>query len=1243
VPSIKRYYKASEDDFKIALREITDKDLRNYLQTIYEMLQISPSVMTFDAFDYQVMMDKNDIEVKTHLLLPSILERERESSKIIDIIYKYKRPNTTYTFEKTEIPDGAQISDIEVVDANIEISYVDNDGKERIIPFKIDRSAIITWRKDGAQDEKDPDKKSISGAEVETDEDGNVIRFSLLYNAGKKKFDLELNAKPRYLKYLFKDGNIPKGKTTTLKLNAFFDDPFREGDMPWLKVTYKENEAANVEQVKFIRCWEQARPMLFKKKGLHKPTKKGNNEFDFGYFSVSIKNGTLIIDNVRLPRGKSIKLVSAWAKKLKEGDKIKEVDNSGDIYIVDGKFTPIKPNNSAKNLKGNIIGIVEGEKSKYNGKVVDLGKYIAHKKLISKLGKKLPSEQIDGIIEITPAANGKLEVVSRRLDAKGLPIDSSAYIYNLTDEATKRLQSVIPDLSWIDQSNIEIENDKVILHYKVPGIEKDQTFELYTNDMFDNFNVAFLKNKKMEVNSVESIYTGKNENFKPTLDLINGNLRLIVHKVDRWQINRPEELRNETGFTITPTKATSAVKINEEWIPLNIDQPIINKDVLEIDYDLSQVFDGQIHSVIGPQSRFGNWGDFSLQYPRDPYFYGLPIAANFETINEYGENFGLNRAKALRAHRGIQSGRTHTMPYTFLHNLMFADIMETNSDYYKKLSNYGHWLTGVGVSEDTQMEMVLWLLGMKMHVVKDMLTIMAAEKTFDRYKIQNVTRYNYSEVLFAEPFKLALWDIMYGISPSIDPFYFASPEAMSELAAGRTWYKYPWAKSVELSAIPTFLLSRGFVPFYPVDMALFMTAWSLRTFFDMWNYKQQMNSIGYGLIETGLFGNPAKEIGFIKGYNDAAWTQWLQRYQYATFALTSSGGAGKVPQEFKDLVNLFFGATAGAEAFALSSLFLTTILENLAANPSLYSSIQNAFGIGLGPGINIAFGLLMTAVLQKARKNLIVEALPPKPQVTLKRAFKITAEDLSKIIVPKNEKIKDTIRENTGFKFGTASAKENLNRAKKVIERLINGGILSVSVKNFKDESETYSLMIYDTNNIKTKVENALKNALSEREINSVVNFLTDLAKQQNEKYDKYYEELNKITSKIKDNSSYSDLFDARDKLFNILRGLDCVDKKGRISFGMQNKWRDQANEILEIMALIEMRICINAINDIKNNKLPSQAISALRRVMATTQEYLIIEAAAKMYRLVTTGKDKPKVEPNPIPKNEITNEGAKK
>lgn len=1212
-------YKRVPQKFRDALGKLgISAQAKDYLQTVYEAMEISPSVMHFEAYDYSVMMDKNDIEVRTHTLLPAILEREK-GNIIVDLIHKYKHGPGKYKLTAGSAFDKkAVLKDVEVVDANIELAYTDTDGTRRVIPYKIDRGAIVTWRKDGFVENRDPNKQRMIGAELETDNAGNVTRFSVLYNDGSKQVDMDLSAKPRYLNALFSSGKLPKNSVIPLDLNAFFNDPFTEGDLPWLKVT-TEIPSAGKEDITFVRCHERDRPMLYKKKGLHEPVKTSDNgnTWDFGYFTVTLDGKEILIDDVRIPRGLPVQIIKGWTTGLKEGDKIEDINNTGDIFITkDGAFTVEDPKDGGANLKGHIIGLVEG--GSMNGKTIDLGKMLG-----TSAGRAL---QCDDIIEVSRDEYGNMEAVSRRRDALGLPLDSSGFVYTLTEKAAKMLENAVPDLSWLDQESILITGNSVQLQYSVPGDNKRTTITLESEDLVDNFGAGFLKNKEMQVSEIGHIYTGSDERFRPSLDIINGNLRLVVHKVDRKKVKivLPGDMQNKTDFVIRPTTANSAVKIGDKWVPLNIDKVLMDKE--NMDLDISQVYEGEIKSVIGPQTRFGNWGDISLQYPRDPYFYGLPISAGFETIGEYGENFGLNRAKALRGQRGIESGRTHTMPYTMLHNSMFADIMETNSEYYKKLSDYGHWLTGAGVSEDTQMEMILWMMGLRMHVVKEMLTIMAAEKTFDKYKIQNTTRYNYSESLFTEPFKMIFKDLLSGLTTA-DPYYFASPEAMAEITAGRTWYKYPWTKSVELSAIPSFLLTKGYVPFFPVDMPIFMSAWLFRTFSSMKNYKQQLNSLGYGLLETGLFDNPAKEIGYLHGYNKGAWEQWLYRYQYATFALTSGGGSGLVPQEFKNTVNEFYGATVNAEMFALTSVIATNAAEGLANNPTAVAAMHNFFGTGLGTAINMLFGAYIIALLQKSRKSLRVEGTPAEEQVTLKRAFKIKPEELNVALSSYIGRKKQAIKNYTGLKV-FASSSSTLKESGEILKQLADAGI-------FKDENGKgthFTLMADDTANLYQMVESALSEGYKHRAAD-VAAFIGDHISQQKDIYDGLYMELQRIKGSVKEHSDYKTLFDERDALFNMLRKLGCVDKKGRISFGMQNKWRNQANEITEIMALIEMRICINAVNDIRDNKLPTQALAALRKVIATTQEHLVIDAASKMYRQVTAGKQKFSVGKKDIPR----------
>jgi hypothetical protein len=257
-------------------------------------------------------------------------------------------------------------------------------------------------------------------------------------------------------------------------------------------------------------------------------------------------------------------------------------------------------------------------------------------------------------------------------------------------------------------------------------------------------------------------YVDETERFKPQLDIYSGNIRLVVHKVDRKTVTLRTGLRIAEGgrVKIFPAAADAMVQLeNGTWIPVATPEPLTHLE--QIDYHFSQVNEGQIKQVIGPQTRFGENDNISSEYVRDPYFYGLTITALFSTIEKYGENFAINRAKAVRAFRGIQSGRTHCMPWQLLYNEM-ADVLETNNHYYRKLSNFAEEIWGPGVSEDTQMEMAYWLKGIRMWVVKEMVALMAAEKKWGNYNVQNTTRYNYSEVLFNLSFLLSRLDLIEG-------------------------------------------------------------------------------------------------------------------------------------------------------------------------------------------------------------------------------------------------------------------------------------------------------------------------------------------------------------------------------------------------------------------------------------------------------------------------------------------------
>jgi len=142
---------------------------------------------------------------------------------------------------------------------------------------------------------------------------------------------------------------------------------------------------------------------------------------------------------------------------------------------------------------------------------------------------------------------------------------------------------------------------------------------------------------------------------------------------------------------------------------------------------------------------------------------------------------------------------------------------------------------------------------------------------------------------------------------------------MSEIFAGRTWYKWAIAKVVELAAIPAYLLSFGHVLFFPVDLNYFILAWLLRTAASGMTYTTQLVSLGKSFL-TGFWVNPRIELSFLAGYLRASVRQWLDRPQYGTFMATVGGTGAVIPSEYFSLLRS--GSYLIRASLAVTSTFL---------------------------------------------------------------------------------------------------------------------------------------------------------------------------------------------------------------------------------------------------------------------------------------------------------------------------------
>ena len=603
------------------------------------------------------------------------------------------------------------------------------------------------------------------------------------------------------------------------------------------------------------------------------------------YYKVSRLPGKFRIYDVRTPVGKNLPVARGWEHNLEEGQKPTALDPTAAHF-----------SSNPGEMLGKVYHYDQAGNQIGEANDITLGNYVVTER----------EAHIQSTIEIRPSEHDseKLTVVEACQNTLGLPEDRAKHPYTLSDSASRRIETAIIDLEWIDSISIT-PNNSVVLAY-TPAGSHPQTLTLRGSDMRDSHGQTL---SDVEHIYQSQFYTRETERFEPQIDVFNGIHRLIVHKTKTYDIPKPKDLKipHQGSLKIHPASADLTIAVANEHVPITRAEPIHPSDIEQIDFSLSQVRRGSVQQAISSQVRDGERGNVSADYVRDPYFYGLVIFACFETLEKWGQNFAIERGKSVRAHRGIQSGRTHTMHFKLLFD-EFADLLGTNNPYYKKLTNFAEEIWPAGVSEDTQMEMAYWLKGLRMWVVKEMIAIMAAEKVLGRYYKQNAQRYDFSEPLFNLAFLLSKIDIVEARFLGRKTVMMSWAE-MSEIAAGRTWYKLAGPITVEHSSIPIYLGTLGHVMFFPVDLVYFIIAWSFRTVASSINYCQHLWSLGYNFA-TGFWKNPIIERVFLKGYARAAMRQFLDRNQFGTFMSTVSGSGQVVPSGDIALIAGFATTTA---------------------------------------------------------------------------------------------------------------------------------------------------------------------------------------------------------------------------------------------------------------------------------------------------------------------------------------------
>ena len=236
---VDRYYYVSGNDQGIVpegirirrqgIRE-TESDLG--MQTIDSAFpQASqPMVFTIQPFDYAVMVDKNDVQLRSYSLEPAILEREFQR-RFLNIIYRYP-------FGRDIVANNPHptkpVKRVSVVDANLELCY-----QGLVIPWKSDRGA--THEGPLSQDQANGFKWQNLSRALVTRIGGQTTRVELEY--GDKRVEINRSRWPQYLESL---GLPANGERIVVDANNFTKpgNPQREGDMHWIKISYEDGTVA---------------------------------------------------------------------------------------------------------------------------------------------------------------------------------------------------------------------------------------------------------------------------------------------------------------------------------------------------------------------------------------------------------------------------------------------------------------------------------------------------------------------------------------------------------------------------------------------------------------------------------------------------------------------------------------------------------------------------------------------------------------------------------------------------------------------------------------------------------------------------------------------------------------------------------------------------------------------------------------------------------------------------------------
>lgn len=853
---------------------------------------------------------------------------------------------------------------------------------------------------------------------------------------------------------------------------------------------------------------------------------------------------------------------------------VSAVNNTGNIFIENGRFSP---EGTSTNYAGQIIGRVVPVKNE-NGElslnwdassIVPLGNL-----------RMLGSDRVDAANRTIEIRSGNVDeevsltVIERRVDTSKEDDYSSAFRYKLTDEGISLINdNICGNASWIKDTRIS--KAGVTVYYYRNGARGDSSSEekpvidsffISSRCFVDNYGCTLLSNGEQKMTDLthifqSEVYTEETELFRPMLDKFENIWALYVHKTNQYSIPSPKGFMIPSGSIIFPTTAGAAVKIGDSWYPLNVKEPLRG---IENITEYSKVVGSRINSAISPQNKLFDLGQFGGSYRRDDYFYGLLRGMMAEMMLRASYDHAMNRAKYVRGERGIQSGRNHLLHWEMLFNELIGDLQDTNSLFYKKLVNFSKAFWQSGVSEDTQLELVNWLTGLKMLVTSKVTDLETQESSVKAFIKQNAYRYILSEELFDPVSRLVLMDLLHQIVGD-DAEVFSNWHEVSEVIAGRTWYKMPFAKSAEFAAIPMFLASNGTILFFPVDFSYFTASWLFKTVASLNNYKLQMNSLGYSLW-AGFWGNQVDEDIQLKDYWKTASDMYIYRNQYGNFMQTRSAADKDVPFANIALLLGIGGTIATSLAYSAYQIYR-------GGYDQVYPPQAQAFGTYA----NWVFGTLLAfRTLWAAGKGMILNTSTPKQYYALHESAFAPLEQG---------------KEETDEQFAKRQSEYD----------------------NFKQDNSNF----LETNNAHIGAYLEICRAISRSNPASDSGSGTS------------YSRTDVGGFHVLNNSGFEQLLNYRSQLMNALKGLKCTTKDGRIWLNNKEAQFMIGTKIADLAATIEMAICTKAnrlLRDSNSEEEINSAIKALQDLGMVSHEFqVVMETASAMrrYGISLPGKGK--------------------